>query len=271
MFRKQTGAGGVARLASGWEGTSSVATVVAFWPEQPGSRFPGRVARRRAGSEGPSPAVHTGVLSREEAVRRLTVVESRDDETARHIDQMSRYCALLAVRAGMGADHAELIRKAARLHDIGKICIPRHILLKAERLTSEELQIVQRHAQIGHDILAGTGVDWMELGAVIALTHHEHHDGGGYPRGLTGAQIPFVGRIAAIADVFDALTSRRPYKSALSTQSAVDIMLEGRGRQFDPSALDLFLRSLDEILSIRDESPDLLVSSPRGTLVACGG
>ncbi|MGH3372855.1 MAG: HD-GYP domain-containing protein, partial [Nocardioidaceae bacterium] len=171
----------------------------------------------------------------------------------------------------LGPERAELIRKASRLHDIGKICIPRHILLKPEKLTSEEFQVVQRHAEIGHSILAGTQVDWMELGAVIALTHHEHYDGGGYPRGLAGTDIPFVGRIAAIADVFDALTSRRPYKSAWSTQTAVDIMLEERGRQFDPSALDLFLRSLDDIVSIRDESPELLVASPRGTLVACGG
>jgi cyclic di-GMP phosphodiesterase len=271
MFRRRRGVGRTIHPASGWEASGPVATVVASWPEQPGSRFPTRAARRRARTDGPSAAIRSGVLSREEAVRRLTVVECQDDETARHVDQMSRYCALLAVRAGLGAERAELIRKASRLHDIGKICIPRHILLKPERLTDEEFQIVQRHAEIGHSILAGTRVDWMELGAVVALTHHEHYDGGGYPHRLAGSQIPFVGRIAAIADVFDALTSRRPYKSALSTQSAVDIMLEGRGRQFDPWALDLFLRSLDEIVSIQDESPDLLVSSPRGTLVACGG
>lgn len=271
MFRRPRCAGRAARPATGRDGGSPVATVVAFWPEQPGSRFPIRAARPRPGSDAPSAAVRSGVLSREEAVRCLAVVESRDDETARHIDQMSRYCGLLAVRAGLGVERAELIRKASRLHDIGKICIPRHILLKPERLTSDEFQIVQRHAEIGHSILAGSRIDWMELGAVIALTHHEHYDGGGYPRGLAGNQIPFVGRIAAIADVFDALTSRRPYKSAMSTQTAVDIMLEGRGKQFDPSALDLFLRSLDDVLSIQDESADLLVRSPRGTLVACGG
>jgi cyclic di-GMP phosphodiesterase len=270
MFRRPRGAGRASRPAAGRE-AGPLATIAASWPEQPGSRFPARAARPRPGSHAPSAAVRSGVLSREEAVGRLVVFESQDDETARHIDQMSRYCGLLALRAGLGPERAELIRKASRLHDIGKICIPRHILLKPERLTSEEFRIVQRHAEIGHSLLAGSRIEWMELGAVIALTHHEHYNGGGYPRGLAGSQIPFVGRIAAIADVFDALTSRRPYKSALSTQSAVDIMLEGRGRQFDPWALDLFLRSLDEIVSIQDESPDLLVSSPRGTLVACGG
>jgi putative two-component system response regulator len=106
---------------------------------------------------------------------------------------------------------------------------------------------------------------------VIALTHHEHFDGSGYPNHLSGSEIPFVGRIAAIADVFDALTSRRPYKSAFPTQKAIDIMLEGRGKQFDPSALDLFLRSLDQVLEIRDENGDRMVSSPRGTLVTAGG
>ena len=271
MFRRTRGVARAARPGSSREGASPFATIVASWPEQPGSRFPTRPGRSRPGPGAPSAAVRSGVLSREEAVRRLVVFESRDEETARHIDQMSRYCGLLAVRAGLGPERAELIRRASRLHDIGKICIPRHILLKPERLTSEEFQIVQRHAEIGHKILAGSRIEWMELGAVIALTHHERYDGGGYPRGLAGNEIPFAGRIAAIADVFDALTSRRPYKSALSTQSAVDIMLEGRGKQFDPSALDLFLRSLDDVLAIQDESADLLVRSPRGTLVACAG
>lgn len=267
MFRRQRGKR-VAGAASRRGAVGSVVTVAA-WHEQPVSR-PSTSGGTRARS-GPSAPVHSGVLSREEAVHRLAIVESQDDETARHVDQMSRYCSLLAVRAGLGPERAELIRKASRLHDIGKICIPRAILLKPNRLTDDEFRVVQRHAEIGHSILAGTRVDWMEMGAVIALTHHEHYDGGGYPRGISGAEIPFVGRIAAIADVFDALTSRRPYKSALSTEAAVDIMLEGRGTQFDPFALDLFLRSLDEIVSSRDESPDLLVASPRGTLVACGG
>ncbi|MGH2689183.1 MAG: HD-GYP domain-containing protein, partial [Actinomycetota bacterium] len=146
-------------------------------------------------------------------------------------------------------------------------CIPRNILLKPERLTTAEFEIVQRHTEIGHRILAGSGVEWLELAAVVALTHHEHYDGSGYPNNLSGSEIPFVGRIAAIADVFDALTSRRPYKSALPTERAVDIMLEGRGKQFDPSALDLFLRSLDDVLDIRDEAADRMVRSPRGTLV----
>jgi putative two-component system response regulator len=251
------------------EWSSPVGTVLAAWPEQPGSRFPGR-GRHRLSSKGSSAAVPNGVLSREEAVRRLVSVTESDDETARHIEQMSRYCYTLAIRAGLGPDRAEMIRKASRLHDIGKICIPRHILLKPERLTGQEFEVVRRHTEIGHKILAGSGVDWLEMAATIALTHHEHYDGSGYPRGLARDQIPFVGRIAAIADVFDALTSRRPYKSALPTETAVDIMRKGRGKQFDPSALDLFLRSLDDVLEIRtDDNLQLLVRSPRGTLVAC--
>jgi cyclic di-GMP phosphodiesterase len=273
MFRRAR-AGRIAGFAaSAREGSSSVALLAATWPEHFNSPFTARAARiRLMGSEAPSAPVKNGVLSREEAVAHLVwAAESRDDETARHIDQMSRYCELLAVRAGLGPERSEMIRRAARLHDIGKVCIPRHILFKPERLTVGEFEIVQRHTEIGHRILSGSGVEWLQLGAVIALTHHEHFDGSGYPNHLSGSEIPFVGQIAAIADVFDALTSRRPYKSAFPTKKAIDIMLEGRGKQFDPSALDLFLRSLDQVLEIRDETGDRMVSSPRGTLVTAGG
>ncbi|MGH2721476.1 MAG: HD-GYP domain-containing protein [Actinomycetota bacterium] len=265
----------IATYAAAAGDASPVALVAAAWPMQSHghSPYPGRAARiHLMGSAEPTGPVRTGVLSREEAVSHLVwAAESRDDETSRHIDQMSRYCELLAIRAGLGPERAGMIRRATRLHDIGKVCIPRNILLKPERLTAAEFEIVQRHTEIGHRILAGSGVEWLEMAAVVALTHHEHYDGCGYPNHLSGSEIPFVGRIAAIADVFDALTSRRPYKSALPTERAVDIMLEGRGKQFDPSALDLFLRSLDEVLDIRDEAADRLVRSPRGTLVSARG
>ena len=274
MFRRAR-ARRTAAYALSARDTSPVALVAAAWPMQSHGHSPysARAARiRLMGPTEPSAPVKTGVLSREEAVNQLVwAAESRDDETSRHIDQMSRYCELLAVRAGLGPERAGMIRKAARLHDIGKVCIPRNILLKPERLTPAEFQVVRRHTEIGHRILAGSGVEWLELAAVVALTHHEHYDGSGYPNHLSGTEIPFVGRIAAIADVFDALTSRRPYKSALPTETAIDIMLDGRGKQFDPSALDLFLRSLDEVLDIRDEAADRMVRSPRGTLVTAGG
>lgn len=270
MFRRPRAADAATHSVGARQRASSVATVAAAWPEQPGSRFPGRSSRHRVFSGTSSSAPRRGVLSTEEAARRLvSIAESRDDETSRHIEQMSRYCYALAIRAGLGRERAEMIRKASRLHDIGKVCIPEDILLKPDRLTPAEFEVVQRHTEIGHSILAGSGVDWLEMAATIALTHHEHYDGTGYPQALVGDQIPFVGRIAAIADVFDALTSRRPYKSALPIDAAVEIMLAGRGKQFDPSALDLFLRSLDDVLEIRTESPELLVRSPRGTLVAC--
>lgn len=193
-------------------------------------------------------------LPRHERIRRICLAaESRDHETARHIEQMSRYCGLLAYRIGLEPARCELIRKASRMHDIGKLFIPDRILLKPDRLTEEEFAILKRHAEIGHRILHGSKVEWLELAATVALTHHENFDGSGYPRGLAGDQIPLEGRIAAIADVFDALTSKRVYKPAYAPDQAIDIMLDGRGSRFDPALLDVFLSCMDEALAIREE------------------
>jgi len=183
-------------------------------------------------------------VSREEMIRRLAwAVEFRDVETGRHTERMGRYCSTLARRIGLDEEQCELIRIASGLHDIGKIGIPDSVLLKPGQLTAEERAIVERHAEIGHSILAGSASPLLELAATIALTHHERIDGTGYPRGLAGDDIPLEGRIAAVADVFDALTSRRPYREAYEAGDALELMARGRGTQFDPYVFDLFLDS----------------------------
>jgi len=194
---------------------------------------------------------------REETIRRLSsAAESRSQETGQHIVRMSLYCALLARLAGIDAERAELIRIASPMHDVGKIAIPDRILLKPGRLTNEERQIMEAHAEIGHRILAGSNEDLLDLAALLALTHHERIDGTGYPNKLAGDQIPIEGRITAVADVFDALTSDRVYRPAFQPDEAREMMLEGRGTQFDSRLLDLFIDAWDEVLAIRRTAID---------------
>ncbi|HZA40377.1 MAG TPA: HD domain-containing phosphohydrolase [Actinomycetota bacterium] len=196
-------------------------------------------------------------LSREETIQRLVIAaEFRDDETAQHIQRMSRYCGLLARSHGADLERAELIRVASLMHDVGKIGIPDSILLKPGKLTPEERTIMQQHSEIGYRILAGSKSELLRTAADIAWTHHERVDGTGYPLGLVGDQIPLEGRIAAIADVFDALTSDRVYKKAFPLGKAVDIMREGRNLHFDPALLDSFLNVIDEALEIRERYAD---------------
>jgi putative two-component system response regulator len=195
--------------------------------------------------------------SHEETIHRLArAAEFRDQETGQHVERVSRYCSLLAERLDLDDEQEELLRLASPLHDIGKIAIPDRILLKPARLTADERRLMETHAEIGHRMLAGSGQELLELAAVIALTHHEHYDGGGYPRGLSGDGIPLVGRIVAVADVFDALTSDRVYRPAMSAEETVKVMRMGRGVHFDPAALDALLDSLPAALAIRDEWPD---------------
>ena len=179
---------------------------------------------------------------REETIRRLSwAAEFRNQETGEHIVRMSLYCALLARLAGLDTEQAELIRIASPMHDVGKIGIPDRILLKPGHLTAEEREVMEAHAEMGHRILAGSGVELLDLAAEMALTHHERIDGSGYPRGLAGNAIPVEGRICAIADVFDALTSDRVYRQAFQPDEARELMLQGRGTQFDADLLDLFV------------------------------
>ena len=194
----------------------------------------------------------------EETIQRLSLAaEFRDDETPRHIQRMSHYCALIADRIGMDADRCEQIRIASALHDVGKIGVPDHILLKPGALDAEERATMQRHCDIGHRILSGSSAPVLNLAASIALTHHERFDGGGYPRGLAAEAIPLEGRIAAIADVFDALTTNKVYSAAVSLTKAVEIMKSERGRHFDPTLLDVFLAEKGRILGIKERFADL--------------
>ena len=204
--------------------------------------------------------------SYEETVRRLSLAaEFRDDETALHIQRMSRYTGLIAANAGLPAETVEKIRMASIMHDIGKIGIPDEILRKQGKFTPEERKVMQGHAEIGYSILSGTRSELLTCAATIALTHHERVDGTGYPRGLSDDEIPLEGRIAAIADVFDALTSARVYKDALSVPKAVAIMEEERNRHFDSKLLDVFLDHMNEALAIMTEAADpIAVLTPTG-------
>ena len=194
---------------------------------------------------------------REETIRRLSwAAEFRNQETGEHIVRMSLYCALLARLAGLDADRAELIRIASPMHDVGKIGIPDRILLKPGQLTDEERRVMEAHTEMGHRILAGSGVELLDLAARMALTHHERIDGSGYPGRVAGEEIPIEGRICAVADVFDALTSDRVYRKAFQPDEARSIMLEGRGTQFDAGLLDLFFGSFEDVLAIRRAAGD---------------
>ena len=202
---------------------------------------------------------HARLLAVEEArtemLRRLArVIEFRDFDTGTHIERMSEYCALIALRLGLQPMEVERLRAASAMHDIGKVAIPDDVLLKPSSLTPDERKVVERHTVVGHEMLTGSSSAEIELAAEIALTHHEHFDGRGYPRGLRQSDIPLAGRIVAVADVFDALTSDRVYRPAMSIADALEILRAGRGTQFDPQVLDAFEEALDDILTARSRN-----------------
>jgi putative two-component system response regulator len=191
-------------------------------------------------------------VSQAETIFRLArLVEFRDEETGHHLRRMSSYCQILARRIGLPEERCELLRLASQLHDVGKIAIPDHILGKRGKLTAEEFEVIKGHAEIGFQMLADSASEVVKMGAVIARNHQEWWDGSGYPRGLAGEAIPLEGRIAAVADVFDALTSDRVYRPAFPTGSAVEMMRSERGTHFDPELLDAFLAALPEVEAIR--------------------
>ena len=184
-------------------------------------------------------------IAQTETVRRLSMaVEFRDEDTGAHIERIGRLSTLLAEQIGMEPDFCERLSHAAPLHDVGKVAIPDAILLKPGPLTPEERAIVETHAEEGHRLLRGSSSSILELATTIALSHQEKWDGTGYPRGLVGEAIPIEGRIVAIADVFDALTSDRVYRKAFPVEEAVQMMREQRGRHFDPVLLDAFMEVL---------------------------
>jgi PAS domain S-box-containing protein len=192
--------------------------------------------------------------AREETIQRLArAVEVRSAETGGHIERMGRFCELIARRLGLDAEQVELIRVAAPMHDVGKIAVPDSVLLKPGPLNSAERAVMETHAQIGHELLAGSGEELPELAATITWTHHERFDGTGYPRGLEGQGIPLEGRIAAVGDVFDALTHDRVYRPAMAVEEAVDLMRRASGAHFDPEVLDCFLEAMDQVIQISAE------------------
>jgi putative two-component system response regulator len=181
-------------------------------------------------------------ISYVEMLTRLAkVAEYRDDESNEHIWRVAKVSSLIAKAVGFTEERVELLLRAARLHDVGKIAIPDGILFKPSTLTPSEFEVVKSHTTIGAEILSGSRSELLQLAEVIALTHHERWDGTGYPRGLKAEAIPVEGRILAIADSFDALTHDQPHRRAFSVPEAVEEIQQQRGKQFDPDLVEVFL------------------------------
>lgn len=185
--------------------------------------------------------------------RLALAAEYKDRETAGHIRRVGRYCGLIGRALGLPLREAEVLEVAGPMHDVGKLGVPDHILLKPGKLDAGEWEAMKQHTLIGARLLEGSPSEYLQAGAIIALSHHERWDGSGYPRGLVGEEIPLPGRICAVADVFDALTTDRPYRKAMSNEEALEVMRSGRGGHFDPEILDLFFENLDEVLAIQGE------------------
>ncbi|MBL6932315.1 MAG: response regulator [Rhodospirillales bacterium] len=195
--------------------------------------------------------------SRLELIRRLgRAGEYRDNETGMHVIRMSKSCRCLAIQAGLDEETAGQILHASPMHDLGKIGIPDNILLKPGKLEPDEWEIMKTHSEIGADIIGVHEFGIMKMAHAIALTHHEKWDGTGYPQGLKNVEIPIEGRISSICDVFDALTSERPYKKSWTVEKAVEFINENSGSHFDPDLVRHFNDALDEILVIRKEHAD---------------
>lgn len=192
-----------------------------------------------------------------EAVFRLArAAEFRDPETGAHIQRMAHYSRLIAAGIGLGAAQQELILEAAPMHDVGKLGTPDAILLKPGKLSPEEFAVMKQHATIGWEILRDSSAPTLRTAAEIAYTHHEKFDGSGYPRGLKGEDIPLFGRIVAVADVFDALTSARPYKPAWEFDRAWEFIRANSGLHFDPRCAEAFLARREEVVAIRAQFRD---------------
>jgi putative two-component system response regulator len=193
----------------------------------------------------------------EEELRRMAcAAEFRDPETACHLERMSRYAALLARALGFPDDRCEMIRLASPMHDVGKIGISDEVLLKEGIFTPDDRRAMEQHPRLGYELLTGSGSELLELAATVAYTHHEWFDGSGYPRHLAGEDIPIEGRIVAIADVYDALTSARRYKAAFAPERARELMLRESGTHFDGDLLDRFFAQAEGLARIREEWSD---------------
>jgi putative two-component system response regulator len=182
--------------------------------------------------------------------------EYKDDNTGMHVIRMSHYARVLGLAAGMNEAMADMLLDAAPMHDIGKIGIPDRILQKADKLDDEEWGVMQTHTAMGTEIIGDDESELLKMARQVAATHHEFWDGSGYPLGLHGEEIPVVGRIVAIADVFDALTSKRPYKEAWTVEDAIAYLQAQAGKQFDPTLVPLFVENLEQILVLMEQFSD---------------
>lgn len=191
---------------------------------------------------------------------RLTIIkklssaaEYKDSDTGLHVIRMSKYCYVMAKNYGFRSNEAELLLSAAPMHDVGKIGIPDSILGKPGKLNDEEWEVMRTHSEIGKNILGDDEYPLLKLAGIVALQHHEKWNGKGYPNGLAGEEIDINARIVAIADVFDALTSERPYKKPWTVEKAVEVIKEESGEHFDPKVVESFIKSLPEIIEIKDK------------------
>jgi len=183
--------------------------------------------------------------------------EFRDDETGKHIERIAAYVNLITEKLGMNHEFRVMMQYAAPMHDVGKIGIPDGVLMKPGKLTEDEFKIIKLHTLIGGKILSGTNLPLLELAKEIAISHHERWDGAGYPMGLKGCDIPISGRVVAITDVFDAITSERVYKNAWPVERALEYIKDMREKQFDPEIVDAFFSMEKEIVKVRQSKTDL--------------
>ncbi len=193
---------------------------------------------------------------RETLLRLAKAGEYRDEGTGNHVLRIARFSRLIAEGLNLPERECDEIELAASMHDIGKVGVPDRILLKEGPLDEQEMEVLREHPAIGHEILKDSPSRYISLGAVVALSHHEKFDGSGYPYGLKGEDIPLAGRIVAVADVFDALTSKRPYKEAWPLEDAVDYIREASGSHMDPQVVAVFLDNIEHVIHIRQELSD---------------
>jgi putative two-component system response regulator len=186
--------------------------------------------------------------------RLVLAAEYKDEDTGNHIVRMSNYCSLIADKLGLPDDQVQNIQSATPMHDIGKVGIPDNIIMKTGKLTHKEFKILKNHTIIGAKILEGSKSEILRIGQQIAISHHEKWDGKGYPYGIAGTQIPLVGRIVALADTFDALTSKRPYKAPYPIEIAIKIILKDRESSFDPDIVDVFMRNINGFEKIQTKT-----------------
>lgn len=194
------------------------------------------------------------IETQREMIERIGEIgENRSQETGHHVKRVAEYSYLLATLAGIPEDKAMQLKIASPMHDIGKVAIPDNILLKPDKLTVEEFEVMKSHAEIGYQVFKHSNRALLKTAAIIANEHHERWDGTGYPNGLSGEDIHIKGRITAIADVFDALGTERVYKKAWPLDKIINYMRDQRGKQFDPTLIDLFLANIDQFIAIRDQ------------------